>query len=94
MKIALLIFAALIVSALTLWLTVQISKLKKVNPRFPAMLLNVLTCIYLTEIVVVANDLSLLRGWVYSDFVIAVLVWLAYMGSKHIKLKRCQRRKP
>lgn len=70
------------------YFNIQMFKQKRVNPRLPAMLLNVLTCIYLTEIVVVANDFSLIKGWVWSDCIIAVAVWLVFMGVKHLKTKK------
>ena len=56
--------------------------------RIPAMLLNVLTCIFMTQFVVVVNDFALLKGWVFCDFVIAAAVWIIYICGKHLKTKK------
>ena len=52
------------------------------------MLLNVLTCIFMTQFVVVVNDFALLKGWVFCDFVIAAAVWIIYICGKHLKTKK------
>lgn len=51
------------------------------------MLLNVLTCIFMTQFVVVVNDFALLKGWVFCDFVIAAAVWIIYICGRHLKTK-------
>ena len=58
------------------------------NQRIPAMILNILTCVFITELVVVVNDFALLKGWFFCDFVIATVVWIIYICGKHLKTKK------
>ena len=83
-----LVGGAVVPAGLSFRFNLKMFKLKKVNPRIPAMLLNVLTCIFMTQFVVVVNDFALLKGWVFCDFVIAAAVWIIYICGKHLKTKK------
>lgn len=73
---------------LAYWMTLRMLKLRKVHPRVPAMLLNVLTCLFITEIAVIVNEPTHLESWMWTNWVIVAVVWFIYMCGKHLKTKQ------
>ena len=88
MKIFILIVCIVVAASLVYWLTLRMLKLKKVHPRGPAMLLNVLTCVFITEIAVIVNEPTHLESWMWTNWVILVVVWFVYLCGKHLKTRQ------
>ena len=83
-----LVSGAVVAVFLAFRFNLKLFKLKKMNPRIAAMFLNVLTCVFMTELVVVINDASHLKSWTLCDFVIAAAVWTVYIYGKYLKTRR------
>lgn len=88
MKTLFLVVGIVLAAGLAYWMTLRMLKLKKVHPRVPAMLLNVLTCLFITEIAVIVNETTHLESWMWTNWVIVAVVWFIYMCGKHLKTKQ------
>ena len=88
MKILFLVVCIVVSASLAYWMTLRMLKLKKVHPRVPAMLLNVLTCLFITEIAVIVNETTHLESWMWTNWVIVSVVWFIYMCGKHLKTRQ------
>ena len=88
MKIFIFIACIVLAASLAYWMTLRLLKHKKVHPRVPAMLLNILTCVFITEIAVIVNEPTHLESWMWTNWVIVAVVWFIYMCGKHLKTKQ------
>lgn len=83
-----LIVVAAAAAALSIWFCLRMFKLKRVSPRFSITLLKILVCFFVIEILAIANDFSSLTCWAFGNVIITAVVWIVYIGGKHLKTKK------